>query len=126
MADPHSATAHELSGEWNLFEMVLRLGLRLSEDDRSRLNAKLKEHLADDSFTVRLLRSAVNIAYINGRPQTRLFWKGLMDLFGNRLVEAVRKLARSDSLTSLNEEDKAAVELSLKYESGWRPDEFDD
>lgn len=119
------ATAQDLAKEWDLFEMILRLGMRLTADQRSRLNARMKEHLADDSFTVRLLRTAENTAYLNGRPQRRLFWDGLLELFGDDLLVAVQQLARSEQFRHIGARDRAAVELALNYASGVRPDASD-
>ncbi len=126
VGDLHAATPKQLAKEWDLFEMVLRIGLRLDESGRLQLNTSLREHLDDHDFTVGLLRSALNTAYRNGHPQTRLFWNNLQEVFGNELVEAIHTLAQSDVPESLNEQDKTALDLALDYESGRRTDDLDD
>ena len=119
-----SATTEELTNEWNLFALSLRPLDWLEGEERSRLASRLREHLVDDRFVLTLLRTSVSYAYLNGHPQKRLFWDHLTEVFGERIADAVDRLAHSPLGSDLSEYDQDTISLAEKYASGWQPKGF--
>lgn len=116
-----SGTTEELTNEWNLFALTHQPLNWLEGEERNRLASRLREHLVDDGFVLTLLRTSVNYAYLNGRPQKRLFWDHLTEVFGEVIAEAVGRLAHSPLCANLTEYDQDTISLAEKYASGWRP-----
>ena len=118
----NSATAEQLAGEWNLFGLSFRTLIRLEDDDKILLAARLRDHLIDDGFVLTLLRTAVNYAHYNGHTEKRIFWDQLIEVFGDGLTVAVQRLSSSPLVGKLPEEDQDTVNLALRYVAGWRPE----
>ncbi len=116
-----SATAEDLRGEWNLFALSLRPLNWVEGEEKSRLTSRLREHLVDDGFVLTLLRTSVDYAYLNGRPQKRLFWDLLVEIFGDGLLVAVNRLGHSQLYHDLSQEDQDTINLAEKYATGWQP-----
>ena len=121
-----AATAEELVPEWDLIGLSLR-PLKWFEDERkSHLALRLTDHLRDDRFVVTLLRSAAGYAYSSrGVRQKRLPWQGLVESFGEGLVEAVERLANSPVYLGLSEADKDTARLAQVYAGGEEPTEWE-
>ena len=111
-----SATARQLTDEWNLFAISLRT--RHWVEDDSRLADRLREHIVDDGFALTLLRTAVNYMHYNGHTEKRLFWDELVEVFGEGLADTVDRLAGSPLSQNLPEEDQDTVNLAKRYVSG--------
>ena len=114
-----SATAEQLTDEWNLFAISLRT--RHWVEDDSRLADRLREHIVDDGFVLTLLRTAVNYSHYNGHTEKRLFWDELVEVFGEGLADTVDRLAGSPLSQDLPDEDHDTVNLAKRYVSGCRP-----
>ena len=108
-----SATARQLTDEWNLFAISLRT--RHWVEDDSRLVDRLREHIVDDGFALTLLRTAVNYMHYNGHTEKRLFWDELVEVFGEGLADTVDRLAGSPLSQNLPEEDQDTVNLAKRY-----------
>ncbi len=121
-----AATADELQSEWDLIGLCLR-PLRWFEDEgNSRLEQRFSEHLTGDRFVLALLRSAAGYAYRSGGVrQKRLPWQSLVESFGEGLVEAVDRLAKSAVYQDLPEEDKRTVQLAQVHAGGGEATEWE-
>ena len=67
----------------------------LEDDDKAILTERLREHLSEDEFVLTLLRTAVHYAHYNGHTEKRIFWDELVEVFGESLSDAVRRLSGS-------------------------------
>ena len=120
-----SATTEELTNEWNLFALSLRPLNWVEGEERDRLASKLREHLADDGFVLTLLRTAVNYAHRNGHSQKRLFWDHLTEVFGERIADAIDRLAHSpNAYQAAPEYDQDTISLAQRYVSGLGPNSW--
>ena len=119
-----SATAEQLVVEWNLYALSLRTVKLSGDEDKIRLVPRLREHLVKDGFVITLLCTAVNYVRYNGHAEKRLSWDGLVEVFGEELVDTVDGLARSPQYRSLPEEVLDTITLAQRYASGWRPEEW--
>ena len=119
-----SATATQLVGEWNLCVLSLRTANWSGGEDKTRLVTRLREHLVEDGFVLTLLCTAVNYAYYNGHTEKRLFWNGLVEVFGEGLADAVDGLAGSPLYRNMPEDVQDTIKLAQRYASGWHPEEW--
>ena len=116
-----SATAEQLADEWDLYVMLLRTLMWLEGEDKDELVLKLRAHLVDNQFALALLRTAVNYVHFNGHTEKRISWDGLVEMFGEELMDAVQRLDRTFLEPNLSEEDQDTIYLAQRYASGWRP-----
>ena len=116
-----SATTIQLTAEWDLATLSLRVLLWIEGEDKAQLAASLRQHLAEEGFVLTLLHTAVNYAYYNGHAEKRVFWDGLVEVFGEGLADSVDKLLRSPLYRNLPKEDQDTINLAQRYASGWRP-----
>ena len=123
-AQLEAASAEQLAAEPDLAEMALRAMHWLDGSEKARLAARLREHLASDEFVMNLLRTSVNTAFLSGQPERRLFWKELVEDYGDEFPDAVRRLIRSQEGLELSDENREALDLAQKYLNGWRPEDF--
>lgn len=119
-----SATTRQLVGEWNLCVFSLRAANWSGGEVKTRLVTRLREHLVEDGFVLTLLCTAVNYAYYNGHTEKRLFWNGLVEVFGEGLADAVDGLAGSPLCQNLPEDVQDTLKLAQRYASGWHPEEW--
>ena len=119
--DLRAATAEELAGEWDLTELIVRTQNWIDAESTAELKTRLCEHLGSDFFVGNVLRTSINIAYLNGVPERRLFWDSLIETFGDELTEAVKRLALPDTYRFLSSADQEAVDLAQRYVNGWNP-----
>ena len=122
-AQLEAATAEQLAAEPDLAEMTTRAMHWLDGEEKARLAAGLREHLASDEFVMNLLRTSVNTAFLNGRLERRLFWKELIEDYGDGFPDAVRRLIHSLDGQERSDEGREAVDLAQRYLDGWRPQE---
>ena len=120
-AQLEAASAEQLAAEPDLAEMALRAMHWLDGSEKARLAARLREHLASDEFVMNLLRTSVNTAFLSGRPERRLFWKELVEDYGDEFPNAVRRLIHTLDSQERSDEDREAVDLAQRYLDGWRP-----
>ena len=119
-----SSTVEQLTGEWDLFALSVRTLLWLDGEDKERLAAILCEHLGDDRFVLALLLTSFGyVHYSTGRVEERLPWDTLIETFGDRLVDAVNRLAGSQLRQDLSEAEQNTISLAQRYALGWHPQE---
>ena len=118
-----SATAEELTNEWNLFALSLRPLNWLEGEEMSRLASRLREHLVDDGFVLTLLRTAVSYVHYNGHSEKRFSWDHMIKMFGEGIADAVDRLAQSSLYTDLPVYDQDTIKLAQMYASGLGPKE---
>ena len=118
-----SATAEELTNEWNLFALSLRPLNWLEGEEMSRLAFRLREHLIDDGFVLTLLRTAVSYVHYNGHSEKRFSWDHMIKVFGEGIADAVDRLAQSSLYTDLPVYDQDTIKLAQMYASGLGPKE---
>ena len=118
-----SATAVELSNEWDLFALSLRPLNWLEGEERSRLASRLREHLVDDEFVLTLLLTAVSYVHYNGHSKKRFSWDHMIKVFGEGIADAVDRLAQSSLCTDLPVYDQDSIKLAQMYASGLGPKE---
>ena len=117
----HSATAQDLTDEWDLFGLISGIMRWIDNDRQNQLVTRLRMHLSADDFVLNLLRTSVTYAGFNGHVEKRLFWDELIEVFGEELSDSVSRLAESRKSDSLSTNDKDTLELAHRYASGWRP-----
>ena len=120
-----SATVEQLTSEWDIFALSAKTLLWRDGEDKDRLAARLCEHLSDDRFVLALLLTSFGyVHYSTGHVEERFPWDDLIETFGERLVDAVNRLARSHLRLDLSEEEQDTINLAQRYASGWRPEEW--
>ncbi len=124
--DLEKATSASLSEEWDLASLVRRTLSRLDGEDKTNLASRLRQHLSDNAFVLRLLSSSVNVAFIDYVPEKRLFWDGLVTDLGDEFPEAVARVVESSKTLELDAENHEVVQLAQKYLDGWRPRDIDE
>ena len=121
-----SSTANQLTDEWNLFALSLRTLNWFEGEDRAQLAARLREHLVEDAFVLALLRTAVNYAHSNGHAEKRIFWKELVEVFGDGIEDGIDRLSCSPLWLNLSEDDQDTINLAKRYALGQNPKEWDE
>lgn len=119
-----SATAEQLTCEWDLFALCFRTVHWIRGEEKDKLVTRLREHLIVDEFVLTLLCTSVNYMYSNGHSEKRLSWDGLVEVFGDGLADSVDGLARSALYRDLPQDVQDTINLAQKYASGWRPEEW--
>ena len=124
--DLETAITSELSKEWNLARLASRALAFLDGEEKTNLLSRLREHLGDDTFVLRLLKSSVNVAFIDYAQEKRLFWDELVSGFGGEFPETVSRTIEASKELHLDTEDRETLELAQKYLDGWLPKDIDD
>ena len=114
-AELESATTEQLAAEPDLAEFTVRAMYWLDGEDRARFAARLREHLVSDEFIMNLLRTSVNTAFLNGVPEGRLFWKELVEDYGDEFSDAVRRLIHSLDCEELSDNDQEGLDLAQRH-----------
>ncbi len=119
-----SATAKELSSEWDLFVLLYRTLKFFDGVDGDSLTYRLRQHLSDEGFVLNILCTAIVHYTRGGHTEKLLSWDNLLEVFGEEFADAVERLAHSPNYDNLDPDDQYFVKLAQKYVSGWRPEGF--
>lgn len=116
-----AASPAELAREWDLMRILVFTN-RESDDDEDPLAVP-----DDPAVTAALLRSAYSVVRgqsVGNRAvhlSPRLWWDGLVELYGSEDVLTARVASLKDSDIDV---DPDLFELADRYASGWRPRDF--